>query len=297
MIIEAIRWRLKQNDCQNRGYVIDSLPECYKTSFGVFYVVNKKPEPKFVIDENGEQQPVEEMDEETLKEFLRPRFQADIYPDSFIYLRGKFQQIVDRAQSLPSLDKESRDYYFLMNRLNTWWDKNDISLYKTATDPTCFPMTRFFQEHKTEIYEIDFDGVAFEMFDSMRIYIERDGRPYNYLKSMSDLNKKREDVLADEEQKWREANHQEQQTKDTEVKVSQEQLEQLAIKRLEGIKKHCMELEKCDQLNQRQFLMKYIIPVLTEGMIEVCKVGPIDPVDYLSEYIFKRSTEFRDNTV
>lgn len=41
--------------------------------------------------------------------------------------------------------------------------------------------------------------------------------------------------------------------------------------------------------------MKYIIPVLTEGMIEVCKVGPIDPVDYLAEYIFKRSSEFRDS--
>lgn len=53
------------------------------------------------------------------------------------------------------------------------------------------------------------------------------------------------------------------------------------------------ELEVCDKLTMRQFLMKFIIPVLTEGMIEVCKVGPIDPVDYLAEYIFKRSQEFR----
>ena len=44
----------------------------------------------------------------------------------------------------------------------------------------------------------------------------------------------------------------------------------------------------------RQFLMKFIIPVLTEGMIEACKVGPLDPVDYLAEYIFKRSSEFRE---
>lgn len=54
------------------------------------------------------------------------------------------------------------------------------------------------------------------------------------------------------------------------------------------------ELKGCDKLNMRQFLMKFIIPVLTEGMIEVCKVGPLDPVDYLSEYIFRRSSEFRD---
>jgi adenylate kinase len=41
----------------------------------------------------------------------------------------------------------------------------------------------------------------------------------------------------------------------------------------------------------RQFLMKAIIPVLTEGMIDVWRVGPTDPVDYLAEYIFKKSNE------
>ena len=52
---------------------------------------------------------------------------------------------------------------------------------------------------------------------------------------------------------------------------------------------HMKELEDCDDLNMRQFLMKYIIPLLTEGMIDVWKVGPLDPVDYLADYIFKKS--------
>jgi len=51
------------------------------------------------------------------------------------------------------------------------------------------------------------------------------------------------------------------------------------------------ELELCDDLNMRQFLMKYIIPLLTEGMIEVWKIGPIDPVDFLAEYIYKKSND------
>lgn len=41
----------------------------------------------------------------------------------------------------------------------------------------------------------------------------------------------------------------------------------------------------------RQFLMKCIIPVLTEGMIDVWRVGPTDPVDYLADYVFKKSNE------
>jgi hypothetical protein len=41
------------------------------------------------------------------------------------------------------------------------------------------------------------------MFESMRIYIERDGRPYNYLSTVDDLNKKREEQLTEEESKKR----------------------------------------------------------------------------------------------
>jgi hypothetical protein len=38
------------------------------------------------------------------------------------------------------------------------------------------------------------------MFESMRIYIERNGRPYNYLSSVDELNQKREEHLSVEEQ-------------------------------------------------------------------------------------------------
>jgi len=42
----------------------------------VFFVQNKKPEPKFIVDEaTGEKVPApDEMDEEALKEFIKPKF-------------------------------------------------------------------------------------------------------------------------------------------------------------------------------------------------------------------------------
>ena len=39
----------------------------------------------------------------------------------------------------------------------------------------------------------------FEMFESMRVYIERNGRSYNYLDSVGKLNSKREELLVKEE--------------------------------------------------------------------------------------------------
>jgi adenylate kinase len=54
---EAVRWRLNQNDCQNRGYVLDGYPNSYQTAYGVFFIVPKKPVKKMIINEDGEEVP------------------------------------------------------------------------------------------------------------------------------------------------------------------------------------------------------------------------------------------------
>lgn len=87
---EAYRWRLSQNDCQNRGYILDGYPISYKTACEVFIVVPPAPEKKQpVINEDGEEEPVEEIDEEELANLLKPKFQKHIYPDSVIHIRGE----------------------------------------------------------------------------------------------------------------------------------------------------------------------------------------------------------------
>ena len=48
---------------------------------------------------------------------------------------------------------------------------------------------------------LDGKGNQYEMLESMRIYIERFGRPYNYLKTVGHLNNEREKTLIEEEKK------------------------------------------------------------------------------------------------
>ena len=154
-------------------------------------------------------------------------------------------------------------------------------------------MTRFYQENKTEIFEIDHEGNQFEMFESMRVYIERNGRSNNYLPPVSELNVEREKHLIKEEadDKAEKASKVEAEKKTAEEKAAG--LERLQGDRLSSIMGHMKEIGAQDKLNMRQFLMKQVIPVLTEGMIDVYKVGPTDPVDYLSDYIFKKSNDLR----
>jgi len=37
----------------------------------------------------------------------------------------------------------------------------------------------------------------------------------------------------------------------------------------------------------RKYLMETVIPVLTKGLVEVSRVRPNDPIDYLAEYLLK----------
>jgi len=37
--------------------------------------------------------------------------------------------------------------------------------------------------------------------------------------------------------------------------------------------------------------MDNLVPILTDGLIEVCRTQPDDPTDALAEYLFKRSLD------
>ena len=41
----------------------------------------------------------------------------------------------------------------------------------------------------------------------------------------------------------------------------------------------------------RQYLLDNLVPILTDGLLDICKRQPDDPVDSLAEYLFKRSLD------
>lgn len=218
-----------------------------------------------------------------------------------IYIRGDDGTLQERANKINYKSKWTREN--MVRRLKNFNDDNDLSLFEAANTrsdlghpkakPQKYPMTRFFQEHKTEVFELETTGNEFEMFEDMRVYVERNGRPYNYLPTVDKLNQEREQNLVKEETDRNEKHSKEHAQKQSIKKTEREELEKLQQKRLIQIRQHMNELEDAKSLNMRQFLMKQIIPVLTEGMIDVYRVSPTDPVDYLAEYIFKKSNEMK----
>lgn len=142
----------------------------------------------------------------------------------------------------------------MVRRLKNFHDNNDISLFEAANNradlghpkapPAKYPLSRFFQEHKTEVFEIDCNGNGFEMFEDMRVYVERNGRPYNYLPTVTKLNEERERDLVKEEAECKDEVAKNQ-AKTTQVKQEErEALEKLQQQRLVQIKKHMSDLEQ-----------------------------------------------------
>lgn len=55
----------------------------------------------------------------------------------------------------------------------------------------------------------------------------------------------------------------------------------LQTDQLARIKREEQEMLETQSIPLRNYLMKNVMPTLTQGLIEVCKVKPDDPVDYL----------------
>merc|ERR1712086_666924 len=61
--------------------------------------------------------------------------------------------------------------------------------------------------------------------------------------------------------------------------------------REEEVRKQETDMLEARSLPLRQYLMANVIPALTEGMLDVVKMKPEDPIDYLAEYLFKKNVK------
>lgn len=59
--------------------------------------------------------------------------------------------------------------------------------------------------------------------------------------------------------------------------------------KLEQVRKQEHDVLQVQSEPLRNYLVKFVMPTLTAGLVEVAKVRPDDPIDYLAEYLFRVS--------
>jgi len=127
-----------------------------------------------------------------------------------------------------------------------------------------------------------------DLVESARIYIESKGRPFNYLPSEEEIATEiREKRALKVEREAKAAAAASLKHDDHEAEKREE--ERRHAERLRIIAQHEAAQQKLQDLPLREYLMRYMVPNLTEGLIEVCKVLPDNPVDYLANFLEEHS--------
>ena len=165
----------------------------------------------------------------------------------------------------------------------------------SEVDNSFWEVEQFYQDNSIEImnlvYEDEQKDDPEETFEMMRIYIERNGRPFNYFSLKDeDINNNRINYVESKKKDIDDKAEKEEQMRMQKINEQEDLYWKKMEERIESIKKDKKQLEANQEVPTRKFLLVNIMPTLTKGLLEVCKINPIDPIDYLADFLFSNST-------
>ncbi|XP_013999274.1 adenylate kinase 7 isoform X2 [Salmo salar] len=259
LVYRIIRDKLNSTPCRNHGFVLDGFPKSYDQAKEIFYDELDYPRSKM------------------------PAYNKKIIPEFIFSLEASDDFLKERVQNLPESVVEkmhySKDEY--LTRLKKFRKAN-------VEDET---VLNYFDELEIHPEHIEVNNAVDPEYGAVMDKITRlVGRPRNYgptpeereemeRKSIKETAQRL--VLETAEWKRREA--------ETAAKMAT-QLEQWN-RHVTEVKRQEHELLEARSAPLRNYLMNYVMPSLTEGMMECCKAKPDDPVDFLAEYLLRNNSQ------
>ena len=189
---KLMQQKLTENDCRNRGYILDGFPRSFVDAQYVFLKRKKKTitndegevvtdpedEPEEESADEEEEPPEEEEGAEEKKEKNYDNYETDktIIPSSFVQLEGDDDFLKNRVKELPQetvegthwndadMDRRLKDYRAVNN--------------SEVEDPA---LIDFFKKYDIGTFNKGADEEEEQVLEACKIFIERHGRPFNYM--------------------------------------------------------------------------------------------------------------------
>ncbi|KAL8431232.1 hypothetical protein ACSSS7_005431 [Eimeria intestinalis] len=284
---KLFRARLSQNVCRYRGFVLDGYPKSYEECTSLFL------KPKRRADAGDSAEELQDTDQagsegvqhqETCNEL-----DALLAPDFVVSLSASMETCERRLMNLhPSAVIPSHnDREGFRRRYQIHVQQNESVEGKPRN-------TDFFQERGVEVLTLPTDGKSpEELFASCVIYLSRSGPIRNFLLESTDWLTAKEEALKEKEaQEEQEEQERERREREEEEQQLQKQRERDLI-RLRRIADYEQQLLLMRSIPLRRYLMQHVIPTLSEGLLEVCRVLPEDPVSYLTAFLFAKARQMQ----
>ena len=261
IVIKILRRKLMQNICRNRGYILDGYPKGYKNAFNLF---NEDTDEAKTPDDPTKYKILEE---------IMPNIviRIDNCNDDFIIKRMKLLNDIN--------DDPEEISRRLHRRLKTYKELNESK----KGEPS---ITDFFKENKVDILGINGQLSENKIIEECKTFLEKNGKIINYqtFDNVFEVEeKKKVNIKMDEHKEGREKELMENEYYDIEKSEVKKKYNEGKSSELEKQEKDLLE-KKSEVL--RRYLAENVIPVLSKGILYVCKKLPEDPVDELAYYLF-----------
>lgn len=318
VVVDLLRWKLCSAACRNQGYVLDGFPVTEELATRVFQALgsgdasgedgagdSENPadgdgaskdasdaDADVAGDESDSSAALSKSRSKLLLAQLRPQRQIQA-PNRVIVLNAPRALLEARAQQLS--EDEALATRNTQSAFDARFDEFTSQIEALAT---------FFERPRPgdagiEVLELHLESEdAFrdgaQLQDAVKAYVEQGGKtasaPCNFHPTRAELRWMQLELDArrqDEEARKRRdaAEHDEKEAAEHAARLAAERA------RLELIQREETELLEARAKPLRAYLMDTVLPALTEGMLEVVKVQPDDPIDYLAEFLFKRGRE------
>ncbi|KYM99929.1 Putative adenylate kinase 7, partial [Cyphomyrmex costatus] len=284
--------RLNSKDCLNQGYVMDGHPKTLEQAKNLFLIDDLEKIKEKFTDDNVEMKNVNTM----------------ILPELIVVLEASDEFLKERIINRPEREIQNTHYTeeHMLRRMREYRERN-------TDDNTPLQLFDVMEIHPLVI-SVETD-VCPDMFPTIYRCLEKLGKPRNYGPTTEEMEVARKRV----ETETQAAEVVEKLRKEQEILECKRQREKKMMEwdnlmeklKLEEEERLCVLAEPL-----RNYLMKYVFPTLTEALIEVTKLRPEDPIDFLqrietvkvkrcvgcptlnreknsAEYLFKKNPEGR----
>jgi adenylate kinase len=274
----VMREKLNSAPCRNKGFVLDGYPRTLVEAQQLF------------ASETTAEAPVDEEEKGDEEEGEKAAEQAPVQSDSslpefLISLSVSEENAARRnremAAELAVVDHNDEDGF-----RRRWARFHQINDPQQAESES--PLGFFSAIESLEVSEELADDEKKAM-NFINIYLEPGNRPFNYHPTPEEASQRA--MLQDEEAKVQELQAAVDADRKQKVENSEREAGQLANRlRRELVLQEDQQLVEAASLPLRKYLMRSVVPALVDGLLDVCKVQPEDPIDYLAEFLFNYAT-------
>ncbi|KAF4732149.1 hypothetical protein FOZ63_028913 [Perkinsus olseni] len=260
------RFGIDRMQCKYRGWVLDGYPSTMDGARSLFFY-----EVPIESDKKGDDEQVDEEVAEGDSEAQSPPVRTRLVP-----CRGR---IPHSAIHFTVAGGEEKDGV-AAHQAET--DDCDVLLQDLGVDVLTLDVT-----------ESTLGSPVKELmrFEALRMYIERHGRPFNFLPTEQDVSNEVRQVLARDEESRRAAEEAEVRRSSSKQAELAGQRAALDVKREAAIARWRAEVAELKKKPLREYLLEYVVPDLTEGLMELCDVDPDDPIEYIASYLEAKAAE------